>query len=187
MAKSALYTRTGDRGTTSLVGGERVKKTSTRLEAYGTVDEFSSLLGVILSSPDCPDDQRNLLIKIQNKLFNIGGYLATNSTDDAPATLYGLTLDDITEIEQHIDHLDDATPKIRAFVLPGGAPLSAHTHVARSVCRRAERCILRLAEEAPVDTRVTEYFNRLSDYLFILARYINHHSGINEIIWNKDA
>ncbi len=187
MAKSNVYTRTGDSGTTSLVGGERVKKTSVRLEAYGTIDEFSSLLGVVLSSPDCPAEEKEFLITIQNKLFNVGCYLATASTEDNPATLFGLNADDIAKVESHIDVLDEATPKIHAFVLPGGSQLSAHAHVARTVCRRAERCILRLSEEAPVDHTLLEYVNRLSDYLFVLARNLNHRAGIKEITWNKDA
>jgi cob(I)alamin adenosyltransferase len=186
MKKSNLYTRTGDAGTTSLVGGERVAKNSVRLEAYGTIDEFSSFIGMLLSSKDIPQPVYDILIHTQNKLFNIGAYLATDSTSDKPATLYGLNQDDITKLEKAIDTLDADTPAVHAFVLPGGSQASALAHVARTVCRRAERRILDLAQTAPVSSLVLEYINRLSDYLFIVARNINHHSGIKEIIWDKN-
>lgn len=182
MAKSALYTRTGDKGTTSLVGGERVSKTSIRLESYGTVDEFSSFLGDILSQPDCEEEVKGQLLKIQNTLFDAGSYLATDPNGEYK-TPPGVTDEDITELEGWIDALDEQTPRIRSFVLPGGSPLSAKAHVARTVCRRAERAILRLAETEPVDETVIRYVNRLSDYLFILARYFNFMAGVEEITW----
>lgn len=184
MTKSNLYTRTGDLGETSLVGGERVSKTSVRLEAYGTLDEFSSFLGVVLSHHDCPQEFRGQLLTIQNELFNLGAYLATAlAPDSKPAC--GITPEKLADIEGWIDALDDSTPKIRAFVLPGGCELCAHTHVARSVCRRAERRILALAAESYVDPALLAYVNRLSDYLFILARHFNHLKGVEEITWQK--
>ena len=185
MAKSNLYTGGGDTGLTSLVGGERVSKFSTRLEAYGTLDEFSSQLGVVLSHPDCPDEQHRYLLAIQNMLFNLGGYLASAVPEGQQPPAWGLTPQHIAELEHHIDTLDEATPKIRAFVLPGGSLLAAHTHVARTVCRRAERRILALAADQYVDPLLIKYINRLSDYLFILARYINHRAGVAEITWQK--
>ncbi len=185
MAKSNVYTRTGDAGTTSLVGGERVKKNSIRLESYGTVDEFSSQLGIIMAMTD------NIVIKshltkIQNKLFNVGGYLATQAAEGESPKAWGLSDNDVAEVENWIDTLDEQTPKIRAFVLPGGCLESAQTHVARTVCRRAERRILDLCEQSYVDPTLIGYINRLSDYLFVLARYFNHSKGVSEIIWNKD-
>lgn len=190
MKKSLLYTGTGDKGTTSLVGGERIAKDSVRLEAYGTVDEFSSFLGVVQSSPECDPEIRAQLSEIQNMLFNIGCYLATDSPcagsqTDADETVYGLDESDIRRLEGWIDALDDKAPKIRSFVLPGGSVLSAHTHVARTVCRRAERRILSLAARNHVSELVLRYFNRLSDYLFILARYFNYLSGVEEIVWRQ--
>lgn len=193
MPKSNLYTRTGDRGTTSLVGGQRVKKNCLRLESYGTLDEFSSLLGVILSSPDCPEDIRAELREVQNMLFNLGGYLACESVpvDDPEGSekhgvgVWGLYESDLTQLEGCIDSLDEKTPKIKAFVLPGGCPLCAQAHVARTVCRRAERIITSLAEVEYVDPLLLSYINRLSDYLFILARYFNHIAGVEEITWHK--
>ena len=206
MTKGNLYTRTGDLGETSLVGGERVSKTGVRLEAYGTLDEFSSFLGVVLSHRDCPQEFRGQLLSIQNELFNLGAYLATASpslhpsgsgeasssndqtSNDQASSSYpscGITPEKLADIEGWIDALDDSTPKIRAFVLPGGCELSAHTHVARTVCRRAERRILALAAESYVDPALLAYVNRLSDYLFILARHFNHLKGVEEIVWSK--
>lgn len=185
-SKSNLYTGGGDAGMTSLVGGQRVPKNSLRLEAYGTVDEFSSFLGVVLSDAACPPEIRTTLLGVQNMLFNLGGYLATRPEPGTQPAAWGLTADHVARLERDIDTLDGATPKIRAFVLPGGTPLAAHTHVARTVCRRAERRILDLAAEEYVDPLLLKYFNRLSDYLFILARYLNHKGGVAEIIWQKD-
>lgn len=186
MPKSKLYTRTGDAGTTSLVGGQRVKKNSVRLEAYGTLDEFSSHLGCVLSAPECTEEVRGQLRSIQNMLFNFGGYLATQPEDGTEPKAWGLTPRHTTDLESWIDTLDEQTPKVNAFVLPGGTPLSATTHVARTVCRRAERRILALAEQAYVDPALIAYINRLSDYLFILARYFNFILGVEEIIWDKN-
>lgn len=186
MEKSRLYTGGGDKGTTSLVGGERVKKTSVRLEAYGSVDELSSFLGDILSAPDCESEVKGQLLSIQNMLFNLGCYLATRPKDGEHPAVNGLTEDSIRRLEGWIDALDEQTPKIRAFVLPGGCPLSAKAHIARTTCRRAERRILALAEEEYVDPNLLTYINRLSDYLFILARYFNFMNGVDEITWKQE-
>lgn len=183
MAKSALYTGTGDLGTTSLVGGERVLKTSLRLEAYGTIDELSSFIGAVLSEKDCPESIREQLLTIQTTLFDLGSYLASNPESTSFQMPTGVEPEDIATLESWIDNLDEATPRVKAFVLPGGSPLAAKAHQARTVCRRAERCILRLAEHEKVDPIVIKYVNRLSDYLFILARNFNHIAGIEEIIW----
>lgn len=185
MSKSKLYTGTGDQGTTSLVGGERVSKFCNRLEAYGTVDEFSSFIGVVLSHPDCPPQTKAQLREVQNMLFNVGGYLACKPDKSGGAASWGLGADDIAAVESWIDRLDADTPKVNAFVLPGGSELSAHTHVARAVCRRAERRILALAQCEHVDPEVMTYFNRLSDWLFILARHLNHAAGVADITWHK--
>lgn len=183
--KSSLYTGTGDLGTSSLVGGERISKCCARLEAYGTLDEFSSFLGVVLSSPDCPDVLREQIISIQNSLFNAGCYLATACTIDDTPVCVGIGDNQIKEVESWIDQLDERTPKIHAFVLPGGSLLAAHCHVARTVCRRAERRIIMLAADEYVDPSLLCWINRLSDYLFIAARYLNFIAGVHEIVWNK--
>ncbi len=183
MAKSALYTRTGDAGSTSLVGGSRVKKNCVRIEAYGTVDELSSCLGLVGSGKDCPEDVRKQLEDIQNELFNVGSYLASDSEEGKEPLCSSLSQAKLMRLESWIDEWDEKTPKIYAFVLPGGCDLSSRAHLARTVCRRAERRILDLAEEAYVDPQVIRFVNRLSDYLFILARFFNHHQGIEEITW----
>lgn len=186
MAKSNVYTRTGDLGTTSLVGGQRVKKNCIRIEAYGTVDEFSAALGVVAAAPGVTEEIKSQLLVVQNKLFNIGGYLASESDAENPQSAWGLCEEDTAKVEVWCDYLDENTPKIRAFVLPGGSLSASYAHMARTVCRRAERRILDLAETAYVDPVVMTYFNRLSDYLFLLARHFNHLEGVAEIIWNKD-
>lgn len=182
MEKSRLYTGGGDDGTTSLVGGERALKNSVRLDAYGTVDEFSAFLGVLAAMPDLPEEILDQLQQIQNRLFDIGGYLASRpgGTGLPPVSCLG---ECISTLEGWIDRLDADTPKIHKFVLPGGCMAAAHAHVARTVCRRAERRICELAETEEVDPAVRRYFNRMSDYLFILARYLNHISGVEEITW----
>ncbi|MCM1290806.1 MAG: cob(I)yrinic acid a,c-diamide adenosyltransferase [Prevotella sp.] len=184
MEKSNLYTRTGDMGTTSLVGGERVNKDSLRLEAYGTIDEFSAHLGMLTARKDTPQNIRNQILKIQNMMFCLGAYLATQPQPGTQPEVNNLTTEDVKELEGWIDRLDAETPKIRAFVLPGGTETAVFAHIARTVCRRAERAILRLSHQEYISPTLLGYINRLSDYLFILSRYINHKSGQTEVIWN---
>lgn len=184
MEKSKLYTGGGDNGSTSLVGGEREQKDSVRLEAYGTVDEFSAFLGVVASREDVEPAIKEQLLSVQNRLFDIGGYLASRPGTGLPP-VKGLD-ESCREIEHWIDVLDSLTPKIRAFVLPGGSETASHTHVARTVCRRAERRIVTLAQTEEVDKNVRKYFNRMSDYLFILARYFNKKAGVEEIVWKQN-
>ena len=181
--KSNLYTRTGDDGTTSLVDGTRIAKDSVRLEAYGTLDEFSSFLGVVLSHKDCPEELKGQMLEVQSLLFDFGAYLATPAAEGEPK-VSGVD-EDLSKLESWIDALDEQTPKIQKFVLPGGSELAAHCHVARTVCRRAERRILTLSATEYVDPQLLSYINRLSDYLFIAARFINFMSGIDEIVWER--
>lgn len=183
--KSNLYTRTGDDGTTSLVGGERVKKNSARLEAYGTIDELSSCLGAISSDKSSPDEIKGQIQIIQNELFNIGAYLATAPAPGAQPACTSLDESVSNQLEQWIDVLDEQTPKIHAFILPGGSEAASKSHLARVVCRRAERRIIDLADTEYVDPAVIKYINRLSDYLFIAARYLNFIQGIGDVIWSK--
>lgn len=166
-------------------GRHKSKKNSLRLEAYGTLDEFSSFLGCVLSDPSCPEEAKGQLLEIQNILFNLGSYLASPVEEGETPKVWGLTADDTLRLEGWIDTLDEQTPRIRAFVLPGGCMLAAKAHVARTVCRRAERRILDLADMEYVDPDVTGFVNRLSDYLFILARYFNFLAGVEEIVWKK--
>lgn len=187
MKKSNLYTRTGDAGQTSLIGGVRISKSHARLEAYGTLDEFSATIGSVLATPECIGEVRQHLLSIQNMLFNLGCYLATPADEDgAPTTVNGLTEDHILQLEGWIDSLDAEVPPVRAFILPGGTDASARSHVARTVCRRAERRILTLAADEYVDPNLLSYINRLSDYLFVLARWFNFKAGVEEITWRKE-
>ena len=182
MEKSRLYTGGGDDGTTSLVGGERARKACLRLDAYGTVDEFSAFLGELAASDGLPAPVFYQLQEIQNRLFDVGGYLASRPGGTGLPPVACLA-ECIASVEKWIDTLDAETPKIRKFVLPGGCMAAARAHVARTVCRRAERRICELAETEEVDANVCRYFNRLSDYLFILARYLNFKAGVEEITW----
>lgn len=182
--KSALYTRTGDRGDTALVDGSRISKDSDRLEAYGTIDELSSALGLMASHPQLPEEIKGQLGEIQNFMFEIGSYLATPVVEGTEPRLGGVD-ENIHSLEGWIDALDEQTPKIRNFILPGGSPLSAQSHLARTVCRRAERRIITLAAHEYVDLELTAYINRLSDYLFICARYANFILGVDEIAWQQ--
>lgn len=185
MTKSRLYTRTGDDGTTSLVGGARAPKDSTRLEAYGTVDELNSWLGLLAASDALTPERRSTLHGIQNRLFDIGAALATepeSSWQPAP-----VPEEAITDIETAIDSVDSALPPVRRFILPGGHPDAARANIARTVARRAERRIISLAREAEIDPGILRYVNRLSDFLFALAREININTGHDEIFWEKNC
>lgn len=183
--KSSLYTRTGDAGMTSLVGGTRVKKNSARLEAYGTIDELSSALGAIASDKTCDAEVAGQVKMVQNELFNIGSYLATDVPEGTHPLCNSLTPEKMAQLESWIDTLDEQTPKVNAFVLPGGCELASKAHMARVICRRAERRLLDLADESWVDPQVISFVNRLSDYLFIVARYCNFMQGVDEVVWQK--
>ncbi len=180
-----IYTRTGDQGQTSLVGGQRVSKTCARLESYGTIDELCSQIGLLITY--CTDDHDlQSLTQVQNTLFVVGGYLATDNSqrDVRPGNI--VTPDMVTAIETEIDRINATLPPFRCFILPGGCRAAAVCHVCRTVCRRAERRILALCEEgAEVDTQVIAYINRLSDYLFVLARKLNADEKHEEIIWQR--
>ena len=176
--KSSLYTRTGDAGTTSLVGGTRVSKADARLEAYGTIDELNSYLGLLVASraPDRAD--RATLQNVQHRLFDVGTILATEPTSRwQPEPLPESCVE---ALEAEIDRLDDALPKHKRFILPGGHPDAAHAHVARTIARRAERRMVALGDVDPTAMRL---INRLSDYLFALARTINMRNRAPEVFW----
>ena len=185
MKKSFIYTCTGDGGTTSLVGGKRLPKDDIRIEAYGTVDELSAQIGVLASMPGITPDQIKLLQFVQNKLFNIGSYLATDNSE--PVEAAGLTDDDVELLEREIDRMDAELPPLRSFVLPGGTLEAAAAHVCRTVARRAERRIVSLSHIVHVDPRVLKFVNRLSDYFFVFARFNNVKSHVDEIFWDKNC
>ena len=184
--KSNVYTATGDGGQTSLASGQRVAKDDVRLEAYGTVDELNSFIGMLDNLHNIPGDTKEVLRIVQNKLFNIGGYLATDSADIDRC--FGLDETDVSRLEHFIDVLDSELPPLRRFVLPGGSRISSVSHVCRSVCRRCERRVISLQHAGvKVDPNVVKYLNRLSDFFFVLARFNNIHNQIEEIFWDKDC
>ena len=186
MKKSNLYTLTGDKGTTSLVGGLRISKNDPRLEAYGTIDELNAHIGLLRQMGNDPDDDA-LLLFIQNKLFVVGSYLATDTSFTQLRDASRLHPADIERIENRIDTLDATVPPLHAFLLPGGTAAAAQAHVCRTVCRRAERRIFFLAETTELDPEVLQYMNRLSDYLFVLARKLNFIDGVREKTWQKSC
>ncbi|MBO7110510.1 MAG: cob(I)yrinic acid a,c-diamide adenosyltransferase [Bacteroidaceae bacterium] len=180
---SKIYTRTGDKGTTSLVGGKRVSKTDPRLDAYGTVDELNSFIGLMLSVMDEKAEKAENIQWIQQKLFNIGGCLATDTATFQLPDSCKVLAPDVERMEHMIDAAQEGLPEQRSFILPGGTQAASYAHVARTVCRRAERLIIALPDEAKVPSELLQYINRLSDYLFVLARRINFFAGVNEKIW----
>jgi cob(I)alamin adenosyltransferase len=182
MKKSLVYTKTGDKGTTSLIGGTRVSKGDLRLDAYGTVDELSSHIGMIWSY-DIDQHSKEVLQNTQNQLFVIGAYLAT---DSAVSDLRNrLSRDNalIEQLENEMDVLENALPPLTNFVLPGGHPAVSACHIARTVCRRAERKVVEMSQQLEVDEWVITYLNRLSDYLFVLSRHLSNFFNIEEIPW----
>lgn len=189
MKKSVVYTRTGDEGTTSLVGGIRVAKTHIRLEAYGTIDELNAYIGMLISLLE-EEPQIQTLRYIQHKLFSVGAYLAT---DHQKATIVenesAIGHDAVERLERAIDEVDSALPSVNRFVLPGGSYPASVCHVCRTVCRRAERRILNLEEQEniPISSEVKCFINRLSDYLFVLSRKLNILTSGNEIFWDKSC
>ena len=184
MKITKVYTRTGDQGETSLVGGVRIKKSHIRLEAYGTVDELSANLGMLVSMMK-QDEERDFIIRIQNNLFNVCTHLATDQSQTPLYPSAHLADGEIASIEQRIDSLMKQLPERQGFVLPGGVPAACQAHICRTVCRRAERRIAALAEEAQIAPEMQQYVNRLSDYLFVLAKIINFNEGKSEIVWQN--
>ena len=178
-----IYTKTGDRGTTSLIGGTKVSKSHLRIDAYGTVDELNSWIGVV---SDHTNDEaiKRVLKEIQDRLFTIGSSLACDPEKEPKLKIPDLHEGDITFLESEIDRMSAALPEMKSFVLPGGAPAVSFAHVARCVCRRAERLCVALHEvEEEVEDLVLKYLNRLSDHLFMLSRYIGQLQGVEEIKW----
>jgi cob(I)alamin adenosyltransferase len=178
-----IYTKTGDKGTTSLIGGTKVSKAHLRIEAYGTVDELNSYIG--LCKDLLGDNNGNkVLQEIQDRLFTIGAALACDPEKETKMKIPDLKEEDITLLEQEIDKMNEQLPPMKSFILPGGHPTISHVHITRCICRRAERCCVRLeAEQNEVEPIIIKYLNRLSDYLFVLARYTAHQINAAEIPW----
>ena len=179
-----VYTRRGDKGMTSLVGGQRVSKASIRLESYGTVDELSAHLGLLAAM--LPDgDDKDMIQRIQNNLFNVCTNLATDQ-DETPLYPSAYLPEGETEwLEQQVDAMMKSFPEKQGFILPGGTREAAQAHVCRTVCRRAERRIVELSEMAKVSPEVLQYINRLSDYLFVLSKKFNIMAGCSEKVWQN--
>lgn len=178
-----VYTKTGDKGSTGLIGGTRVPKDHIRIDAYGTVDELNSVLGVVTDSLGAPAINAWIL-EIQDRLFTVGSTLATDPHKDTKMKLPDLHESDITWLEQRIDEMDEVLPPMKSFILPGGHVAASHAHVARCVCRRAERiCVHMQNNEEFVPEVVLKYLNRLSDFLFVLSRYIVFQNKGEEIPW----
>jgi cob(I)alamin adenosyltransferase len=175
-----IYTRTGDDGTTGLIGGARVAKDSLRIDAYGTIDELNSILGVVLAQ-GVPETVRQVLSRIQDVLFTIGAGLAVSAREDQEKHgIPSISEADIQALEIEIDRCDAELPPLDQFILPGGTEAAAMLHLARTVARRAERCCVSLAHSTSMDPRVLIYLNRLSDLCFVLARHVNHGKGVQE-------
>lgn len=176
-----IYTKTGDKGKTSLLGGTRVSKSNERINTYGTIDELNSFLGLV-SDLDQNKDRVLFIRNIQSRLFTIGSSLAAE-TDRAKEFKPDLEDTDVTELEKAIDDMNESLPAMKNFILPGGHQLISATHISRTVCRRAERLIINLSESEDVEEIIIRYLNRLSDYLFVLARKQGHDLKIKEIPW----
>jgi cob(I)alamin adenosyltransferase len=184
MKITKVYTRTGDHGETSIVGGIRMKKSSERLEAYGSVDELNAQLGLLAAM--LPEgENRSMILRIQNTLFSVCTNLATDQSRTPLYESARLPEGEIALLENEMDKMMSSLPDRQGFILPGGTLAAAQAHVCRTVCRRAERRIVALVEVAQVSPEVQQYVNRLSDYLFVLAKIINFNDNVSEIIWEK--
>ena len=186
MAK--IYTRTGDTGETGLFGGSRVRKDDDRIEAIGAVDELNAALGVVRAElargPAGFEEINQLVAKMQHRLFNVGAELATPAADNRGAEL--VTDADVAELEAAIDRFETDLEPLRAFILPGGCPAASQLHLARCVCRRAERRLVALASREPIRMEMVRYLNRLSDLLFVLARCTNRAAGMADVLWQQE-
>lgn len=181
MGKSKIYTRTGDEGYTSLVGGKRVPKTNLRIEAYGTVDELNACIACLIEEIDQRQD-RDFLLRIQSNLFTVGGYLA-NDNEDAPCQIRE---EEVNLLETEMDKIDEWIQPLKHFILPGGCRSNSWAHLCRTVCRRAERCIYKIIRRGgTIDPILLKYINRLSDFFFLFARKQNNINNIEEIIWEN--
>lgn len=173
---SRIYTRTGDDGSTGLGDGTRVPKEHVRVEAYGTVDEANSAIGVVLAVPGLPDDVQATLTEIQHDLFDLGGELCIPGHR-------AITAAHVDRLEQSLDSYNDDLPPLKDFILPGGTRAAAVAHLARTVCRRAERCMVHLASTETVSDFARKYLNRLSDLMFVLGRALNQAGGCGDVLW----
>jgi cob(I)alamin adenosyltransferase len=176
-----IYTKTGDKGTTALFGGKRVSKADLRIETYGTVDELNSYIGLVRDQ-EVNANRKNILVEIQDRLFTVGSILATEP-GNTKVKVPPLNESDIVLLEKEIDEMDGQLPPMKSFVLPGGHQSVSFCHIARTVCRRAERLVIALDTAEKVDPLIVQYLNRLSDYLFMLSRKMTAELGAEETPW----
>jgi cob(I)alamin adenosyltransferase len=176
---SKIYTRTGDDGTTGLGDGQRVPKDSARVEAYGAVDELNSTIGVLLAVRDLPQEVADCLTEIQHELFDLGGELCIPGSQ-------AIKVEQVERLEQELDAFNEPLPPLKDFILPGGGPMAAACHVARTVARRAERRVWTLAKLETVNAEASHYLNRLSDLLFVIARVLSRHERGSEVLWRHE-
>jgi len=175
---SKIYTRTGDDGTTGLGDGTRVEKDSARVEAYGSVDETNCVLGMVLAVPEIPSAVAECLTGVQHELFDLGGELCIPGRD-------AIKRDQVVRLEENLDAFNETLPPLKEFILPGGGPAAAACHLARTVCRRAERRLCSLARLERVNENALRYLNRLSDLLFVIARVLARHESGQEVLWKR--
>jgi cob(I)alamin adenosyltransferase len=185
LAINRVYTRRGDTGQTSLAGGQRLPKNDLRIEAYGTIDELNSFIGLARESARALPELDGILLRVQHELFNLGSILATLPADVHPKQAR-ITTADSEQLEREIDRMNEGLPSLRSFVLPGGARLNAELHVCRTVCRRAERVCVSLAATVEVDEAILKYLNRLGDALFVWSRWASHRLGVAETLWEPN-
>lgn len=181
-----IYTKAGDNGQTGLIGGRRVSKADLRIDAYGTVDELNSWIGLVCDQA-VNNTRKEVLKEVQDRLFTIGAELATDPEKAPKQVMPAIVPADVTLLETSMDAMDDELSELRAFVLPGGHESVSFCHLARTVCRRAERLVITLNETSPVDPLVIQYLNRLSDYLFVLSRKMAQDLAVGEIAWKPRA
>jgi len=181
-----VYTRTGDDGTTGLGGGRRVPKDALRIEAYGTVDELNSAIGAALAA-GLVSEAADPLTRIQNDLFHLGADLCILEEDKTRVPAPRIEARHVEELERLMDRLSEELPPLENFVLPGGSPGAAALHVARTICRRAERLVVALSRKEAVGTHTVPYLNRLSDALFVMARFENRRRGVPDVLWDSRA
>ena len=184
--KNITYTKTGDEGVTSLIGGKRVPKYDERVETYGTVDELSAFIGVLNDLDNVPTSVRSVLQVVQNKLFTMESHFAMDCDSEVSKMIPSLTVDDVFFLENEIDKMNGQLPELKAFVIPGGNLKASYCHVCRTVCRRAERQAWCMAKEFPVDGIDLKYLNRLSDFFFVLARYFDFADKNVETYWESN-
>jgi cob(I)alamin adenosyltransferase len=179
-----IYTKKGDKGKTQLLGGSMVNKNHIKLECYGTIDELNSFIGNIYDQ-EISAFHKEILFDIQNQLFNLGSIISFDGEKDK-IQLPNITIQNIKMIEKAIDKMEEELPMLKAFILPSGHPIASKCHIARTVCRRAERNLVALIQEEAINNLHIQYLNRLSDYLFVLARTILKENNVQEIKWQKD-